>query len=91
MKNVGEDFARYAKAERLLCDKAGPVLAAIVREIEASEGLLIAEVRVTLDRVTTSGQLLSANCTMVRVQPVNSFNGDDAGKLPKASRLHGDE
>jgi hypothetical protein len=75
MVNPGEDFARYAKAERLLCDKAGPLLSAFVREIEAKEGIVIAEIRVTLDRATTSGELLSANCTIVRVEDRKLVNG----------------
>jgi hypothetical protein len=75
MVNPGEDIARYAKAERLLCDQAGPLLTAFVREIEAKEGVVIAEIRVTLDRATTSAELLSANCTIVRVEDRKVVNG----------------
>ena len=91
MVNPGEDFARYAKAERLLCDNAGPLLAALVREIEAKEGIVVAEIRVTLDRATASGELLSANCTIVRVQEPTPVDGLNSDMTPQSTRPTGQE
>jgi hypothetical protein len=44
-----ETFARYAKAEKDLCQKASAVLTKVIKEIEDTHGIKIAEVRVTMD------------------------------------------
>jgi hypothetical protein len=75
MSTSSEEFASYAEAERRLCDEAGPVVAAIIRSVEASTGLQIAEVRVTFDRTTRTGELISANCTIARAASSTSSNG----------------
>jgi hypothetical protein len=75
MSRSTEEFAHYAEAERRLCDEAGPAVAAIIRSVEANTGLQIAEVRVTFDRTLSSGELVSANCTIVRATPVPPTDG----------------
>jgi hypothetical protein len=68
MSNVGDEFARYSKAERELCDEAGPLLAAIIRAVGARAGLCITEIRVTIDRENSLNGSITANCTIVRAQ-----------------------
>jgi len=68
MSKSTEEFAHYAEAERQLCDEAGPILASIIRAVEARAGVLIAEVRVTFDRTSNTGELIAANCTIVRAE-----------------------
>lgn len=68
MSNVGDEFARYANAEREFCDEAEPLLAAIIRGIEARAGLRITEVRVTIDRTRSLDGSITANCTIVSAQ-----------------------
>jgi hypothetical protein len=60
-----EEFARYAKAERQLCEQAGPLLVAIIRGIERRAGLRITEVRLTFDHANLSSDSIAANCTIV--------------------------
>ncbi len=62
----GETFARYAKAERDLCQKAGAALIEIIDEIQESYGIKIAEVRVTVDPSDFSNGWPAANCVMVK-------------------------
>jgi hypothetical protein len=69
MSNSSDDFARYADAERQLCDEAGPLLAAIFHDIERRAGIFITELRVTLDRTGNGGDSISANCTIVAARP----------------------
>jgi hypothetical protein len=66
MSSSSEEFARYAKAERQLCDDAAPVLGAIIRAIEARAGLCIAEVRVTVDRADRADGSIAVNCAIIR-------------------------
>jgi hypothetical protein len=66
MSSSGQDFERYANAERQLCDEAAPLLASIIRSIESRMGIRIAEVRVTLDGADPTGGSPIANCTIVR-------------------------
>jgi hypothetical protein len=40
-----ETFARYARAEKDLCQKAGAAMSKIIKEVEESHGLKIAEMR----------------------------------------------
>ena len=68
MSDLGDEFARYSKAERELCDEAGPLLAAIIRGIEARAGLCITEIRVTLGQPSSLNGSIGANCTIVRAQ-----------------------
>jgi len=79
MSRSSEEFASYAEAERRLCDEAGPVVAAIVRSVEASTGLQIAEVRVTFDRTTRTGELISANCTIARAASSDGYSDTKEG------------
>ena len=60
-----ESFTRYAKAEKEFCEKAGAMLAQVIREIEDKHGIAIAEVRVTMDRAGPNGWS-RANCVLVR-------------------------
>jgi len=80
-----EEFARYAEAERRICDEAGPMFATIIRAVEASAGLVIAEVRVTFDRTIRTGDLMSANCTIVRAAPALPLAGHDTRERGHAS------
>ncbi len=63
MSERSDEFSRIAKAERQLCEEAGPALVAIVRAIEAQAGFQITEVRVTFD--PTDRSMTAANCTIV--------------------------
>jgi hypothetical protein len=77
MSNVSDEFARYAKAERRLCDEAAPALAAIVRTLEADAGLCITEIRVTVDWGKRSHGSISANCTIVHAHNASTSDGPD--------------
>jgi len=61
-----ETFVRYARAEKDLCQKAGAALTKIIKEIEESHGIKIAEVRVTMDPSYAANGWSAANCVMVR-------------------------
>ena len=61
-----EAFARYAKAEKELCERAGTVLTNIINEIESRQGITIAELRVTMDRSHSGNGWPAANCVIVR-------------------------
>jgi len=60
-----EAFTRYAKAERELCEKAGTMLSRILEEIQDNHGIVIAEIRITMDRAGPNGWS-RANCVLVR-------------------------
>jgi hypothetical protein len=75
MSKLSDEFARIANAERQLCDEGGPVLAAIIRDIERRAGLNIAEVRVTLSYDSESR--ICANCTIVRADTFAQSKGRD--------------
>jgi hypothetical protein len=77
MSYRSEDFADIAKAEKQLCDEAGPLLAAIIRAVEARAGLAITEVRVTLDRSDNSSSPSTANCTIIRADSPSPSRGRD--------------
>lgn len=83
---TSEEFARYAEAERRICDEAGPMFAAIIRAVEASAGLVIAEVRVTFDRTIRKVDLMSANCTIVRAVPAPPSDAHDTREQRYASK-----
>jgi hypothetical protein len=68
----GEAFLRYAKAERELCEMAGPVLTRIIDELESRHGIRIAELRVTMDRSHSLNGWPAANCVMVREDEVEA-------------------
>ena len=61
-----ETFVRYARAEKDLCQKASAVLTQIIKEIEDTHGIKIAEVRVTVDHSDLSNSWPVANCVVVR-------------------------
>jgi hypothetical protein len=77
MSNISDEFARYAKAERRLCDEAGPVLAAIVQALEADAGLRITEFRVTVDWGKRANGSIAANCTIVHARNASTSDGPD--------------
>ncbi len=66
MSAVNERFLPYAHAEKELSDKAGPLLTAIIKEIEERNGIQIAEIRVTLEKPGSKALWAGANCTIVR-------------------------
>jgi hypothetical protein len=68
MSNLEEAIARYAGAERQLCDEAGPLLGAIICGVEARCGLRISELRVTIDWANSVDGEITANCTIVQAQ-----------------------
>ena len=76
----GEAFLRYAKAERELCEMAGPVLTRIIDEIESRHGISIAELRVTMDRSHSLNGWPAANCVMVREEDVDATDGQKRGR-----------
>ena len=61
-----ETFFRYARAEMDLCQKAGAAMAQIIKQVEESHGIKIAEVRVIVDPSDISNSWPFANCVMVR-------------------------
>jgi uncharacterized protein (UPF0210 family) len=65
MSTDAETFIRYARAEKDLCQKAGTALTKIIKEIEESHGIKIAEVRVTMDPLDSANGWSTANCVMV--------------------------
>ena len=71
MRIDDEAFARYAKAEKELCEMAGTVLTGIIKEIEIRHGIRIAELRVTMDGAEGHGWP-AANCVMVREEDVQA-------------------
>ena len=76
MSISGEEFARFAEAERQLCDEAAPLLATIIRAIEVRTGLWVAEVRVTVDPTNRSKDAsASINCTIMRAHLAPSSDG----------------
>lgn len=89
MSNTSEDFARYADAERRLCDEAGPLLASIFRDIECRAGVAITEVRVTFDRASNNGDEVSANCTIVNVRPILSSGRHDPAETKRSASNQG--
>ena len=64
MSISSEEFARFAEAERQLCDEAAPLLATIIRAIEVRTGLCVAEVRVTVDPANRSTDAPSVSETL---------------------------
>jgi len=75
MSISSEEFARYAKAERQLCDEAAPLLATIIRAIEVRTGLCVTEVRVTVDEANRSKDASAINCTITRAHLAPSPDG----------------
>jgi hypothetical protein len=63
-----EAILRYAQADKDLDEKAGAVLLQIVKQIEDSHGIKIAEFRVTIDPSHTRNGWPSVNCVIVREQ-----------------------
>jgi hypothetical protein len=91
MSISSEEFARYAEAERKLTEEATPLLATIIRTIEAQTGLCIAEVRVTVDPANRSKDASAINCTIVCAHLAPSLDGP-MGDAPFTWRSHlGDE
>jgi hypothetical protein len=59
------EFVLYARAERDLCEQAGPVLSEVVRTLAQRDNIQIKEIRVTFDWDTPNGKVIAANCTIV--------------------------
>jgi len=78
MSNLSEEISRYAQAERQLGDEAGPLIAAIIRSIEARAGLCITELRVTVDWASCINGSIPANCTIVRAHTSLPSEGHDS-------------
>jgi hypothetical protein len=76
MSELSEEFARYAQAEKHLCEEASCVLTAVIGDIEARAGLRITQFGVTIDKHSWPGGLSSANCKIV--------NARDAANSPSA-------
>jgi hypothetical protein len=76
MSDSSQEFARYAKAERYLCEAAVPILNEVVLAIEAQTGLCIAEARITVDWSDRSDGSVVANCTIVRAHATQRSVGD---------------
>jgi hypothetical protein len=77
MSDLSDEISRYAQAERQLGDEAGPVLAAIIRSIQARAGLCITEIRVTVDWASCINGSIPANCTIVRAHAGPPADGHD--------------
>jgi len=72
MSSSSSEFTLYARAERQLCDAAAPMLGDLLRRIEAELGVSITEVRVTVQRQGRDGGLVTANCTIVSAQTMQT-------------------
>lgn len=66
MSTANDNFAPYAQAEKELCDKAGPLLAEILKEVEQRNGIAIKEIRVTFEEPAPTNLWSGANCVIVR-------------------------
>jgi hypothetical protein len=66
MSTINDGFVPYAHAEKELSDKAGPLLTAIIKEVEQRNGIRIAEIRVTLEKTGAKQLWPGANCVIVR-------------------------
>jgi len=62
MSSLGDEFSRFAIAERELSEQGGPVIATIIERLQIRLGVHIAEIHVTFDR--DSNGSLNANCTI---------------------------
>jgi hypothetical protein len=82
-----ETFVRYARAEKDLCQKASAVLTQIIKEIEDTHGVKIAEVRVTMDPSDSANGWSAANCVMVRGEH-QDFASDRARRTWNTRRVH---
>ena len=91
MSISGEEFARYAAAERNLSEEATPLLATIIRTIEAQTGLCIAEVRVTVDPANLSKDAGAINCTIMRAHLARSNDGPHGRRAVHLAEPPGDE
>ena len=76
MSDSSQEFARYAKAERHLCEAAVPILNEVILAIEAQAGLRIAEARITVDWSHGQDGSVVANCTIVRAHAIPHSDGD---------------
>jgi len=65
MSKSSTEFELLAKAERELCDRAGPALAVMLRSIEQQLGVCVTEVRVTIQAPDGPSQGSVATCTIV--------------------------
>lgn len=90
MSNSSEAFARYAKAERQLCDEAGNMLAAIARAIETDTGIVVTELRVTFDRARDPSDAISANCTIVQAQVAPTQGNRNVRRAAVSAEQNGD-
>jgi hypothetical protein len=66
MSEAGKELSRYATAELSLCNKAGPMLIDLVREIEQQSGIKVREIRVTIEQPDPPHGWAGANCVIVR-------------------------
>lgn len=66
MSTVNDCFVPYAHAEKELSDKAGPLLTAIIKDVEQRNGIQIFEIRVTLGKPGAKQMWPGANCVIVR-------------------------
>jgi hypothetical protein len=66
MSEAGKVLSRYASAELVLCDKAGPILIDLVNEIEQKSGIKVREIRVTIEQPDPPNGWAGANCVIVR-------------------------
>jgi hypothetical protein len=62
MSSLGDQFSRFAIAERELSEQAGPVLATIIERLQIRLGVRISEIHVTVDQ--DSHASLNATCTI---------------------------
>jgi hypothetical protein len=72
MSTVNDCFVPYAHAEKELSDKAGPLLTAIIKEVEQRNGIQIAEIRVTIEKPGPKQLWAGANCVIVREGPASA-------------------
>jgi len=73
MSSPGEEFSRFALAERELCEQAESVLATIIERIQINRGVRITEVHVT---IRDSNGSLKATCTIADAEAKGDGKGD---------------
>jgi uncharacterized protein with GYD domain len=69
MSDERKTVSSYARAEKRLCDEAGPRLIDVVREIEQSSGIRVREIRVTVGAPDAPNGWAGANFVIVREVP----------------------
>lgn len=85
MSKLEKSFERYVAAELQLCDEAAPLLAEIIKGVEARCNVRISELRVTVDWANSVDGKINANCTIVQGQETDHSRHSTASTGAPAS------